>query len=230
MHPAVPVAALARRLPADAVVVTDSGHNTGLAARYLPLGPGHDFAVSGLLASMACGLPYAVGAALAQPGRRVVAVVGDGGLAMQLGEFSTAVAQRLPVTLLVINNGTLGQIKWEQMLFLGNPEFACANAPVDFAAAARAMGGQGFRVEEAGALDAVLEAALALDGPAVVDVVVDPNEPLLPAVVSETYAKNLAKALKAGTPGTEELRAALRRVPARAMLEAGGVAGLLEGA
>jgi pyruvate dehydrogenase (quinone) len=226
MHPAVPVAALAERLPADAVVVTDSGHNTGLAARYLPLGPGHDFAVSGLLASMACGLPYAIAAALACPGRRVVGVVGDGGLAMQLGEFSAAAALRLPVTLVVINNGTLGQIKWEQMLFLGNPEFACAQAPVDFAAAAEAMGGRGFRVEEAGALGAALDAALALDGPAIVDVVVDPDEPLLPAVVSRTYAENLAKALRAGTAGAERLRAALRRAPARAMLEAGGVAGL----
>lgn len=229
MHPAVPVAALAGRLPPDAVVVTDSGHNTGLAARYLPLGPGHDFLVSGLLASMACGLPYAIAAALACPGRRVVAVVGDGGLAMQLGEFSTAASLRLPVTLLVINNGTLGQIKWEQMLFLGNPEFACAQAPIDFAAAAEAMGGRGFRVEEAGALGAALDAALALEGPAIVDVVVDPDEPLLPAVVSETYARNLGKALRAGTPGAERLRAALGRAPARAMLEAGGVAGLVAG-
>ena len=74
MHPAVPVAALGARLPPDAVVVTDSGHNTGLAARYIALQPGHDFAVSGLLASMACGLPYAIAAALSFPGRPVLPV------------------------------------------------------------------------------------------------------------------------------------------------------------
>ncbi len=141
MHPAVPVAALNRRLPPDAVVVADSGHHTGLIARHMMMQPGHDFAVSGLLASMASGLPYAIAAGLAFPGRPVFAVVGDGGLAMQLGEFATAVQHRLNLKMLVIRNGVLGQIKWEQMLFLGNPEFACEVPPIDFARAAEAMAG-----------------------------------------------------------------------------------------
>lgn len=218
MHPGAPVAALSARLPAEAVIVTDSGHNTGLAARYIAMQPAHRFAVSGLLASMACGLPYAIAAGLAFPGRPVFAVVGDGGLGMQLGEFATAVRLGLDLKVLVIANGTLGQIKWEQMLFLGNPEHACDLPRIDFARAAEAMGGRGFRVEDPAALGATLDAALATPGPVLIEAVVDPNEPLLPAVVSETYARNLGKAIRAGTPGAEALRAALGRDPARAML------------
>ncbi|GGC43266.1 pyruvate oxidase [Siccirubricoccus deserti] len=222
MHPAVPVRALSERLPADAVVVTDSGHNTGLTARYLDLGPGHAFGVSGLLASMACGLPYAVAAALAFPGRAVFGIVGDGGLAMQLGELATAVRYRLPVKLLVIKNNTFGQIKWEQLLFLGNPEYACDLTPIDFARAAEAIGARGFSVRDPAQLGAALDAMLAVEGPVVLEVEVDPNEPLLPAVVSESYRKNLEKALAQGTAGAEALRAALGRSPAREMLATGG--------
>jgi len=221
MHPAVPVAALNRRLPPDAVVVTDSGHHTGLVARHVAMRPGHDFAVSGLLASMASGLPYAIAAGLAFPGRPVFAVVGDGGLAMQLGEFATAVQHRLNLTLLVIRNGTLGQIKWEQMLFLGNPEFACEVPPIDFARAAEAMGGHGFTVDDPAQADAVLDRALAIEGPAIIQAIVDPSEPLLPAVVSETYKEHLRKALGAGTPGRNEIERALEREPSRSMMEGG---------
>jgi pyruvate dehydrogenase (quinone) len=218
MHPGAPVAALSARLPADAVVVTDSGHNTGLAARYLDMQPGHDFAVSGLLASMACGLPYGIAAALAHPGRPVFAIVGDGGFGMQLGEFATAVRLGLNLKVLVIANGTLGQIKWEQILFLGNREFGCDLPRIDFAAAAEAMGGRGFRVSDPAQLAQTLDAALATPGPVVIEAAVDPNEPLLPAVVSETYAKNIASAISQGTAGAEQLRAALARAPARAMM------------
>ena len=218
MHPAVPVAALGRRLPPDAVLATDSGHHTGLVARHVMLQPGHDFAVSGLLASMASGLPYAIAAGLAFPGRPVFAVVGDGGLAMQLGEFATAVQHRLNLKMLVIRNGVLGQIKWEQMLFLGNPEFACEVPPIDFARAAEAMGGRGFTIEEPGQADAVLDQALATEGPVIVQALVNPNEPLLPAVVSETYKEHLNKALEAGTPGRIDIGCALGREPSRSMM------------
>jgi thiamine pyrophosphate-dependent acetolactate synthase large subunit-like protein len=71
---------------------------------------------------MACGLPYAIAAQLAHPDRRVVAFVGDGGLSMLMGELATITRYRLPIKVVVIKNGTLGQIKWEQMMLLGNPE------------------------------------------------------------------------------------------------------------
>lgn len=85
------VKAFGDRMPENAILASDSGQNTELAARHIDMKPGQEFAVSGALASMACGLPYAIAAGVAFPGRPVFAVVGDGGFAMQLGEFSTAV-------------------------------------------------------------------------------------------------------------------------------------------
>jgi pyruvate dehydrogenase (quinone) len=218
MNPSVPVAALGARLPPDAVVVADSGHHTGLVARHIRLQPGHDFGVSGLLATMACAIPYAVAAGCTFPGRPIVGVIGDGGLAMQLGEFATAVAMRLPLKLLVLRNGSLGQIKWEQLLFLGNPEFGCEVPAIDFARAAEAMGGRGFTIEEPGQAGPVLDQALATEGPVIIQAIVDPNEPLLPAVVSESYAAHLRQALEAGTKDAAAIREALQREPARSMM------------
>ena len=160
LKPQVVVAAFGRRLPQNAMLATDSGQNTELAARHIDLGEGQDFAVSGALASMACGLPYAIAAGIAFPGRPVFAVVGDGGFAMQLGEFSTAVRYRIPLKVLVIKNNMLNQIAWEQMMFLGNPQFGCELQPIDFAKAAEAMGGRGFTIREPAEVEAVLDARL----------------------------------------------------------------------
>src|SRR5207253_3331478 len=97
---------------------------------------------------MANGLPYTIAAQVAHPERQCVAFVGDGAFSMLMAEFVTAVKYHLPVKIIVIKNNTLGMIKWEQMAFLGNPEFACELQPIDFAAFARACGGSGFTIEE----------------------------------------------------------------------------------
>ena len=91
---------------------------------------------------MACGLPYAIAAQVAYPERQCVAFVGDGGFSMLMAEFATAVKYRLPVKVFIIKNNTLGQIKWEQMVFLGNPEYVCDLQPIDFVVVARACGGK----------------------------------------------------------------------------------------
>lgn len=220
-HPMKPqrvVHELDSRLADDAIIATDCGHNTGLAAQYLQIRGRQRFGVSGTLASMGAGVPYAIAAALAFPGRQVIAVVGDGGLGMSLAELATCVRYRLPVKVIVINNGSLGQIKWEQMLFLGNPEFGCELAPVDFARVAEAMGMRGRRVEVAEQCGQAIEELLAHDGPALLDAVVDPDEPMLPPKRREDYMKKLRKALDAGTPGRERIEAALREEPARTSL------------
>ncbi|MDO9707514.1 thiamine pyrophosphate-dependent enzyme [Paracraurococcus lichenis] len=218
MNPSVPVAEFGRRLPPDAVVVADSGHHTGLVARHIRLQPGHDFGVSGLLASMACAIPYAVAAGCAFPGRPIFGVIGDGGLSMQLGEFATAVEMRLPLKLLVLRNGTLGQIKWEQMLFLGNPDHGVTVPGIDFAKAAEAMGARGFTIERPEEAGRVLEEALAAPGPALIQAIVDGNEPLLPAVVSDAYAAHLKQALDKGGRDAAAIREALAREPALSMM------------
>ena len=92
---------------------------------------GQQFSLSGNLASMANGFPYAIAAQLAFPERQVVAFVGDGGFSMLMAELSTCVKYQLPVKMVVIKNNTLGQIKWEQMVFLGNPEFGVELEPID---------------------------------------------------------------------------------------------------
>ncbi|MDX0019538.1 pyruvate oxidase [Sinorhizobium meliloti] len=209
LKPQAAVAAFGRRIAKKGIVVTDSGQNTELAARHVDLGADHMFAVSGALASMASGLPYAIAAGIAMPDRPVYAVVGDGGFAMQLGEFATAVGYRLPLKLLVIRNDMLNQIAWEQMMFLGNPQFACELPPIDFAAAAEAMGGRGFTVRSFGELDGIMDQAFAVDGPVVIQALVDRYEPLMPPKMPADYARNFRAALPE-TPGHEKIEENLR--------------------
>ena len=151
---------------------------------------------------MGGGLPYAIAAAFAFPGRQVVAIVGDGGLSMSIAELATCVRYKLPVKAIVLNNSSLGQIKWEQMLFLGNPEFGCALEPVNFARVAEGFGVRGFRVEDPNRCASTLDEALAHDGPALVDAVVDANEPMLPPKRREEYAEAEARA-RAGNAGAQ---------------------------
>ncbi len=211
-------AALSQAIAANAIIACDSGHNTGICARYVDLQDDQHFAVSGSMASMACGIPYAVAAALAYPDRQIIAVVGDGGLSMLLGELATCVRYRLPIKIFVLKNNILGQIKWEQMLFLGNPEYECDLQPIDFAAIARACGMKGLSLTEPASCTTVIAEALQHAGPALVEVIVDPNEPLLPPKRNEKFVDNLHKALKKGTPGRHDIERALREEPARTML------------
>ncbi|MES0131689.1 thiamine pyrophosphate-dependent enzyme [Mesorhizobium sp. M0029] len=220
LKPQVVTRAFGKRLPDEAILVADSGQNTEMAARHIELRDGQAFGVSGALASMACGLPYAIAAGLAFPGRPVFAVVGDGGLAMQLGEFSTAVRYRVPLKVLVLKNGMLNQIAWEQMMFLGNPQFACELQPIDFAMAAEAMGGIGYSVSRAEEVEGVLDAALAAEGPVVIEAVVDPFEPMMPPKMPPDYARNFRKALP-DTPGRVEIEANVAQEPLRSMITAG---------
>ena len=206
------------RLADDALVAWDSGHNTGVLARYVKARPDQRFAGSGMLATMGCALPYAIAASLAFPDRQVTAFTGDGGLTMLLGELATIVRYQLPIKIVVMKNNTLGQIKWEQLMFLGNPEYECALQPVDFVKVAQAFGIPGFRAASESDLAAALDGAFAHPGAALVEATVDPNEPLLPAKRIPKYADNLQKALQRGTAGAEDIRAALRREPARTQL------------
>ena len=205
MKPQVVTYELSKRLPANAIVTSDSGTCTTWAARYLALGENNMFSVSGSLATMACGMPYANGAAIAYPDRPVIAVVGDGGFAMLMSEFITAVKYKLNVKIVVIKNNSLGQIKWEQMVIEGNPEFGCELEPIDFAAVARACGGTGFTIDDPAKCGSILDQALATPGPVVIEAVVDPNEPPLPPNVTVKQATHFAKALAKGTQGAGKI-------------------------
>ena len=182
----------------DAIVSADSGTIATWAARYIDVRGDMQFSLSGTLATMANGLPYSIGAAVAYPGRQVVCIVGDGGLSMLMAEVATLVKYRLPVKVIVIKNNVLGEIKWEQMVLDANPEFGVELQPIDFAAFARACGAEGYTIERPEDAPAVLKEALRHRGPAVIEAVVDPNEPPMPGKISTKQAVRFAEALAKG--------------------------------
>jgi pyruvate dehydrogenase (quinone)/pyruvate oxidase len=185
----------------DAVMTCDAGTIATWAARHWTIRGNREFYLSGNLASMAPGLPYAIGIAHVNPGRQVIAYVGDGGFAMLMAEFNTACRYRLPVKVIINNNSSLGQILWEQMV-LGYPEHGVRfeNPQPDYAAWATACGGFGIRVDKADNLQVALSEALASPGPAIVDVAVDPNEPPMPGKVTYEQAKKFTEAFLKGQP------------------------------
>jgi pyruvate dehydrogenase (quinone) len=182
----------------DAIVSSDSGTIATWSARYIEMREQMQFSLSGSLATMGNGLPYSIGAAVAYPGRQVVCVVGDGGVTMLLGEIATLVKYKLPVKVIVIKNNVLGEIKWEQMAQEGNPQFGVELQPIDFAGYARCCGAAGFTIEDPTDAESILRQALAHPGPAVVEAVVDPNEPPLPGNISGEQALKFAEAMAKG--------------------------------
>lgn len=119
---------------------------------------------------------------------------------MLMAEFATCVKYHLPVKVVIVKNNTLGQIKWEQMVFLGNPEYGCELQPIDFAAFARACGGAGFSVEDPRECGRVLDDALGTPGPVIVEAVVDPFTPPMPAKITVDQAAKFAQSLARGEP------------------------------
>jgi pyruvate dehydrogenase (quinone)/pyruvate oxidase len=205
MKPQVVAYELNRLLAEDAIVATDSGTITTWAARHIDIRGQMMFSCSGNLATMACALPYANAAAIAYPGRQVVAVIGDGGLSMLVCELATAVKYGLDVKIVVIKNDSLGQIKWEQMVFLGNPEYVCDLQPVDFTTVARGFGVAGFKIEDPMRCGEILTEAFAVPGPVVIEAVVDPHEPPMPPKVTLHQAAKFARSLASGTPNAGKI-------------------------
>ena len=205
MKPQVVAHELNELLSDDAIVATDSGTITTWIARHLVLRGNMQFSCSGNLATMACGLPYAISAAVAYPGRQVVAFVGDGGLTMLIGELATCVKYGLDVKVIVIKNNALGQIKWEQMVFLGNPEYVCDLQPIDFVTVAKGFGVAGFTIDDPAHCNEVLRQALNTPGPVLVEAVVDPYEPPMPPKATVKQVTRLAESLARGTPARSKI-------------------------
>ena len=205
MKPQVVAWELGKRLSSNAIVSCDSGTIATWFARQIPVKQGQMHSLSGTLATMANGLPYTIAAQIAHPERQCVGFVGDGGFTMLMGEFATAVKYKLPIKIVIVKNNTLGQIKWEQMVVLGNPEYGCDLNPIDFAAFARACGGSGFTIEDPARCGATLDEALNTPGPVVIEAVVDPFEPPLPPKVNSRQALKFAEALARGTPNRKKM-------------------------
>jgi len=205
MKPQVVAWELGKLLRSDAIMSCDSGTIATWWARQVIAKRGQMHTLSGNLATMAPGLPYTIAAQVAFPNRQCVAFVGDGGFSMLMADFVTAVKYKLPIKVVIIKNNTLGQIKWEQMVFLGNPEYGVELHPIDFAEFAHACGATGFTVDEAADCANVMAEFLNAPGPAVLQAVVDPLEPPMPGKIKAEQALHFAESLARGEPNRKKI-------------------------
>ncbi|HEY6968085.1 MAG TPA: thiamine pyrophosphate-dependent enzyme [Candidatus Angelobacter sp.] len=207
MKPQVIAHELGKRLRPDAIVSSDSGTITTWWARHIQAQRGQRYSCSGTLATMACGLPYTIAAQLAYPERQCVAFIGDGGFSMLMADLVTAVKYKLPIIVVVIKNNVLGQIKWEQMVFLGNPEYGVDLQPIDFVKFADACGATGYRIDDPKQCGSILDRALSanMGGPVVIEAVVDPFEAPMPAKVTLEQATKFAESLVRGEPNRKKI-------------------------
>jgi pyruvate dehydrogenase (quinone) len=215
---------LNKYLPDDAILSADSGTSADWFARDLKLKPSHMASLSGTLATMGPGMPYAIAAKFAHPNRPAVAFVGDGAMQMNgMAELITVAKYyerwtdpRLVV--LVLNNRDLNQVTWEQRAMEGDPKNpATQNLPdVRYADFARMVGLDGIRIETPDAIDAAWEEAFSADKPFVLEAVVDPETPPLPPHITLEQAKSFLSALRGGDPNA---RAMIRQSFKQKMLE-----------
>ncbi len=187
------VAELAAAAPDDAIFICDTGTSTAWTARHLPVREQQRFTLSSSLASMAFALPGAIGAQLLYPDRKVIAIAGDGGFAMLMGDFVTATRYELPIVCVILTNDKLGFIALEQEA-KGLPEHSIDLLNPDFVAFAHACGGVGFRVEEPAEISVALEKAFASAKPSLLDVRVDPKELIIPPRITLEQAANFGLA------------------------------------
>lgn len=214
IKPQAIASAVSKELHDNAIISVDSGTNTIWAARFLNIREGMKFSVSGTLASMACGLPYAIAAQLAYPERQCIAFVGDGGFAMLMGEFATAVQYNLPIKVIILKNNTLGMIRWEQMAFLGNPEFGVEFSPIDFAKIAEACGGIGYTIKEPDDIEPIMKKAMSDNTtrkPTIIEAHVDPFEPPMPPKIEPEFVQNMAESFAKGQPYAKRIGLTLYR-------------------
>ncbi len=204
---------LSRRLPDGAIVTSDSGSAANWYARDVKLRAGMMGSLSGTLATMGAGVPYAIGAKFAHPGRPVIALVGDGAMQMNgLAELITVAKyrERWPdqrLIVLVLANHDLNQVTWEQRAMSGDPKFEGSQdlPEVNYARWAELIGLGGIRVERPEEIGDAWDRALEADRPTVIDVLTDPEVPPLPPHITIEQARSLATAMLHGDPGRRRI-------------------------
>ncbi|QIS14011.1 pyruvate dehydrogenase [Nocardia arthritidis] len=191
IHPEYAAAVLDEEAAGDAVFTVDTGMGNVWAARYLT--PNGQRRVIGSFwhGSMANALPHAIGAQLAYPGRQVISLSGDGGLSMLLGELLTLKTYDLPVKVVVFNNASLGMVKLEMMVE-GYPDYGTDHPAVDFSAIATACGIPSVRIDHPGDLAKGLRTVLETPGPALLEVVTDPNALSIPPRITGEMLRGFA--------------------------------------
>jgi pyruvate dehydrogenase (quinone) len=194
IHPEYAAAELDGLAADDAIFTSDTGMCNVWTARYITPNGRRRILGSFKHGSMANALPHAIGAQLAAPDRQVIAMAGDGGLAMLLGELLTLKTHRLPVKVVVFNNSSLGMVKLE-MLVAGLPEYETDHDHVDFAAIAQGAGLFARRVQDPAAVPDGIAEVLAHPGPALLDLVTDPNALSMPPNITAEEALGFALAV-----------------------------------
>jgi len=201
IHPQQIAKAISDQAAADAIFTCDVGLPTVWAARYLAMNGKRRLLGSFWHGSMANAMAQAIGAQKAAPGRQVVALSGDGGFTMLMGDFLTLAQYRLPLKVVVFNNGTLGFIELEQKS-TGFLNFGTELKNPNFAAMAEAAGTRGIRIEKPADVDDGIAAAFAHDGPVLVDAVVNRTELAMPPSITVEMAKGftlyMVKAVMSG--------------------------------
>src|SRR5207302_2202574 len=213
LNPQLVFRELSKRLPDGAIVTADSGSAANWYARDIKLRKGMMASLSGTLATMGAGVPYAIAAKFAHPSRPVFALVGDGAMQMNgINELITIAKyrhlwsdQRLVV--LVLNNQDLNQVTWEQRAMSGDPKFEASQDLPDFPYAryAEMLGLKGIRVDRPEAVAGAWDEALAADRPVVYEAVTDPEVPPLPPHITLEQAKALSSALLGGDPNARRI-------------------------
>lgn len=189
------VASLIDKLAAeDAIFTVDTGMCCVWGARFLNATGRREMLGSFNHGSMANAMPMAIGAAFARPGQQVVALCGDGGISMLLGDMATIVQYKLPIKLIVFDNRALGMVKLE-MEVAGLPDWQTNMYNPDFAAVAKAMGMESYSVTEPDRVEETLKKALASEGPVLVRVCTDPNALAMPPKIEFDQMKGFAKAM-----------------------------------
>jgi pyruvate dehydrogenase (quinone) len=199
---------LSPRLPDDAILIADSGSAANWYARDLRLKSTMMGTLSGALATMGCGVPYAIAAKFAHPTRPTIAAVGDGAMQMNgMAELLTVAKywrgwQDPRLVIMVLNNQDLNQVTWEMRAMAGDTRYEASQElpAMNFAAFAEMVGLRGIRVEKPEEIAPAWEAALSADRPTVLDVLVDPNVPPLPPHITLKQAKAFTMSVLGGDP------------------------------
>jgi len=195
LHPVNLCRFLGEQLPADAIITTDVGQHQMWVAQAYPFRQPRTLLTSGGLGTMGFGLPAAIGAALAAPGRRVACVSGDGSILMNIQELATLAEENLPVAVLIFNNAHLGLVRQQQELFYRQRyEASRFQTNPDFAAIARGFGVRGVRIDPTADPLAQLSDALASDGPCVIDIPIHNTANVYPMVPPGAANRNMMTA------------------------------------
>ncbi|MGI6577944.1 MAG: biosynthetic-type acetolactate synthase large subunit [Eubacteriales bacterium] len=176
---------ISKRVGGNEIIVTDVGQHQMWTAQYYPFSSPRSLLTSGGLGTMGYGLGAAIGAKVAQPDKRVILFIGDGGFHMNMNELCTLVSYDLPITVFVMNNSVLGMVRQWQSYFYDN-RYSCTtlNRKTDYVKLAEAFGAKGFRITSNADMTQVLDQVFSYNGPCVVDCVIDRDEKVVPMIPS----------------------------------------------